>query len=251
MSPRSLTPVLGLLSFVMACATAAPPPASPPPAPAVAEAPPPAPSPTVATIDGAKVTQAELDAHVAETKLERTAALDDLIDLHLLRAACGAAGIAAPKAPTDRAKVELELARKLSLDVPPGGDVLIVDHAWVKDAKKKATTAKQKKSLEDLRAEVVAGKTIPKAFETLPGVDGKAWHIGDHEEYPYAVVPAEAHDLAPGGISPIVAGDGGLHLFQIYSRKQTPPPADAVHQLVRDTLRNGKQIEIVEATAAN
>jgi hypothetical protein len=217
----------------------------------VAATPPPAPSPPVATIDGAKVTRAELDAHVAATKLEPAAALDDLIELHLLRAACAAAGIAPPKsaAPADRVAVELELARKLAMDVPPGGDVLIVDHAWVKDAKKKATTAKQKASLEELRARVVAGQTIPKAFETLPGVDGNAWHIGDHEEYPYTVVPPGAHDLKPGGISPIIPGDGGLHLFVIYERKQTPPPADAVHQLVRDSLRSGKAIEILEPSS--
>jgi hypothetical protein len=242
MSLRTLTPVLGLL---LACATSAPP--APPPAPA--PLPPVVAKPPVATIDGVTIARAGLDEHIAATKLEPAAALDDLIDLLLLRAACSEHGITlAPGKPTPeaRAAAELALARKLSLDVPPDADVLVVDHAWVKDAKKAATTAKQKKSLEELRGLVVAGQTIPKGFQSLKGVDGNAWHIGDHEEYPYGVVPAEAHDLQPGGISPVVPGDGGLHLFQVYARKRTPPPADAVHPVVREKLREGKVIEIVE-----
>lgn len=205
-----------------------------------------APSPRVATVDGRAITREELDAHAAATKLPADQALDDLIDLVFLRAACRAAGIALPAdhpAPDARAAAELALARKLSLDVPPDRDVLLVDHAWVKDAAKKAVTAKQKKSLEELRARVVAGQTIPKAFETLKGVDGNAWHIGDHEEYPTDVVPAQARDLAPGSVSPVVPGDGGLHLFKIHERKTMPPPADAVHDVVRERLLEGKTIE--------
>lgn len=247
MSLRALTPTLGLL--FLACATAAPPPA-PAPGPAAPLAPVKV-KPPVATIDGVTIARAGLDEHIAATKLAPAAALDDLIDLLLLRTACSKQDVTlSPGKPTpeERAAAELALARKLSLDVPAAGapDVLVVDHAWVKDAKKKSTTAKQKKSLEELRALVVAGQTIPKGFETLKGVDANAWHVGDHEEYPYTVVPAEARDLAPGGISPVVAGDGGLHLFQIYARKTTPPPAEAVHQLVRARLRDGKAIQILD-----
>jgi hypothetical protein len=205
--------------------------------------------PPVATIDGVTIARAGLEEHIAATKLEPAAALDDLIDLLLLRAACSEHGITlSPGKPTPeaRAAAELALARKLSLDVPPDADLLVVDHAWVKDAKKASTTAKQKKSLEELRGLVVAGQTIPRAFERLKGVDGKAWHIGDHEEYPYGVVPPEAHDLQARGISPVVPGDGGLHLFQVYERKKTPPSADVVHPVVRDKLREGKTIEILD-----
>jgi hypothetical protein len=215
MMTRALPAVSGLVLLIgLACGTSPPPPASSP----AASPPPPSPTPTATVPDGPPT--------------------EEQLELAKLREACGKEGIPLPATPSaeERAKAELLLARKLGLDVPPDTDVLIVDHAWVKDAKKKATTAKQRKALEELRAAVVAGKTIPKAFETLPGVDGKVWHIGDHEEYPYTVVPGDAHDLAPGSVSPIIPGDGGLHLFQIYSRKQTPPPADAVHQLVRDKL---------------
>lgn len=243
MSLRALFPVLGLF---LACATSAPP--APAPGPA-APLPPVVVKPPVATIDGVTIARAGLEEHIAATKLEPAQALDDLIDLLLLRKACGEQDVTLPPGkptPEVRAAAEVALARKLSLDVPPSTDVLVVDHAWVKDAKKASVTAKQKKSLEELRALVVTGQTIPKAFETLKGVDGKAWHIGDHEEYPYMVVPAAAHDLAPGGVSPVVAGDGGQHLFQIYARKTTPPPADVVHPLVRDRLRDGKTIVILD-----
>jgi hypothetical protein len=242
----------GILVVVMlsACASAPPPPAQAPAAAPAAAAPAAAAvSPPVATIDGKPLPASALDAHQKASGLPRDEALADLIDLTLLREAAAAQGVPlAAGEPTAevRAAAELAVARKLALDVPPAADVLIVDHAWVKDAPKKAETARQKKQLESLRALVVGGQKLPEAFKTLPGVNGAAWHIGDHEEYPYGVVPPEAHDLSPGAVSPVVAGDGGLHLFQIHARKTTPPPADAVHALVRDTLRSGKGIEIVE-----
>jgi len=213
------------------------------PAPAA----PPAPSsPAVGTIDGQPIAAAALDAHQAATGLPRAAALDDLIDLTLLRAAAAAQGIPlAPGEPTPeaRAATELAVAQKLKLEVPAPADLLVVDHAWVKDAPKKSTTAAQRKSLETLRGLVLAGQSLPEAFKTLPGVDGNAWHIGDHEEYPYGVVPAAAHDLPPGSVSPIIAGDGGLHLFKLYARKTPAPPTDVVHALVRDELRKGHALE--------
>jgi hypothetical protein len=221
MSIKAFAALSGFVFMFGACGTAAPPPPSVSPSGSQPAAPP------VVAVPSEKPSDE---------------ALVDAVDLENLRAACSKEEISlsATPSPAERAKAELALARKLSLDVPPDTDVLIVDHAWVKDAKKKATTAKQKKSLEELRARVVAGQTIPKAFETLPGIDGNAWHIGDHDEYPYGVVPAGAHDLAPGGLSPIIPGDGGLHLFQIHARKVTPPPADTVHQVVRDKLREEK-----------
>jgi hypothetical protein len=202
----------------------------------------------VATIDGRPISAGALDAHEAASKLPRAEALADLVDLTLLRDAAAAHGVPlAAGEPTAEARTVAELAvgAKLGLDMPVPLDVLVVDHAWVKDGKK-ATTAKQKKQLESLRALVVAGQALPEAFKTLPGVDGAAWHIGDHEEYSYGVVPAEAHDLPPGSVSPIVAGDGGQHLFKIYARKTKLPAADIVHAVVRDKLREGKAIEIVD-----
>jgi hypothetical protein len=203
----------------------------------------------VATVDGHPISAAALDAHEARSKLPRAEALADLIDLTLLREAAAAQSVPlAAGEPTAEARTAAELAvgRKLAMDLPQPRNVLVVDHAWVKDAPKKATTAKQKKQLESLRGLVVAGQTIPEAFKTLPGVDSAAWHIGDHEEYPYDVVPAEAHDLPAGSVSPVVAGDGGQHLFKIHAHKTTTPPADVVHALVRDKLREGKAIEILD-----
>ena len=240
----------------LACASA-PPPAQPP-APAVAISAPPPPAappapagPPVAMIDGQPISAAAFDAHLAATGLPRALALDDLVDLTLLRAAAAAQGIPlAPGAPTGeaRAAAELALAGKLAVTLPPPADMLVVDHAWVKDAPKgpkaKSITAAQKKSLEALRGRVLAGQSLPEAFKTLPGVDGEAWHIGDHEEYPYGVVPAAAHDLPPGSVSPIIAGDGGLHLFKLYARKTVPPAPDVVHRELRDKLREGRAIEL-------
>ncbi len=91
----------------------------------------------------------------------------------------------------------------------------------MKDSPDEATQASQRTSLERLRALVAAGKTIPAAYAAL-AIPGAAWHIGDHEEYAYNVIPDAAHDLPDGSLSPIIAGDGGLHLFKIYARKTLP-----------------------------
>jgi hypothetical protein len=247
---KSLRLLLLLSPFLtVACASAPPPPASP--APAVAAGAPAASAPVVATVAGHAVTAEELDAHAATTKLGRPEALGDLIDLTLLRAACAEHGVAfgpGEPPPEGRAAAELAVARKLGLEVPPDANVVVVDHAWIKDAKKASVTAQQKKSLATLREKVLAGESLPTAFKTLPGIDGEAWHIGDHEEYPYDVVPPEAHDLPPGSVSPIIPGNGGLHLFKILDRKLTPPPPDAVHARLRDRLREGKMLEIRDPT---
>jgi hypothetical protein len=226
--------VLSALTF--ACA-------APKPAATIEPAPPaPAPAP-VAKVDGQPITAAELAAHQAETKRGADEALEDLIDLHLLRAALRAHGLALDTdTPASRAAAEYALAKKLSLPLPPAGDVLVVDHAWVKAAEAAKKRAAQRAAMERLRGLVVAGATIPAAYQKL-GAEAADWHIGDHEEYPYDVVPPAAHDLPPGSLSPIIPGDGGLHLFTIHARKAVPPAPEVVHPLVRDRLREGKAIE--------
>ena len=232
--------LIGTLSAACSHASA------PTPAPASALTPPPAPPAAAARIEGVPVAQDELDRHQARTGLARREALEDLVDLVLLRAAAAQAGLAAPAldATADvRAIAEYELARQRGLEVPVATDVVVVDHAWIKDAPRPKAQAAQRATIEKLRAMVVAGETIPVAFPKLK-VDGKPWHIGDHEEYPYEVVPAEAHDLPLGGLSPVIPGDGGLHLFTIHARKRTLPPADVVRTALRGSLRTGKAIEL-------
>lgn len=95
---------------------------------------------------------------------------------------------------------------------------LVVDHAWVKDTAKPNGNKRHRLLLDKLRAKVAAGATIPEAFAALkiPGTD---WHIGDHEEYPFSVLPESVRALDVGAISPVIAGDGGLHLFKVYERR--------------------------------
>jgi hypothetical protein len=97
--------------------------------------------------------------------------------------------------------------------------------------------------MERLRALCAAGESIPVAFPKV-GADAADWHIGDHEEYPYDVVPAEAHDLTAGSLSAIIPGDGGLHLFRIVERRGPPPAPGLVRAALRERLRRGKMIEI-------
>jgi hypothetical protein len=205
----------------------------------------------VAKIDGQPVTAGALAAHEKATGLSRGEALEDLVDLTLLAKAARAAGIGvpAPLGNEARAVVELEMAKKLGFDIPPPRETLIVDHAWVKNTNKKKEDAKQRASIDKLRTLVEAGATIPAVWPELK-LKGDNWHIGDHEEYPADVVPAAAGSLQPGGLSPVIPGDGGLHLFKVYSRKQAPPPTDVLRPALRDRLREGKTIELVEAPAA-
>jgi hypothetical protein len=203
-------------------------------------------SAVVARVDGQTIAAAELAAHQTRTGLERAKALDDLIDLALLRAAATELKVALPADLVDaqaRAGVELAVAQKLGLPVPATSHSLIVDHAWVKDSQAKKRQAAQRAAMERLRSLVEAGDTIPSAYPKL-GLSGAAWHIGDHEEYDYEVVPPEGRDLPAGTLSPIVPGNGGLHLFKIIEHKQARPAADAVSSLLRPHLRNGKAIEL-------
>ena len=198
-----------------------------------------------ARIDGEEIDGATLDAHAARTGLAREAGLEDLIDLRLTRRAAAAAQLPIPSEPwSEEARTQLEhtLARKLALDVPPAVEEILLDHAWVKDAPNERDQAAQRMLLEKLRAKVAAGETLPTAWNAL-GADGTAWHIGDHESYPYEVIPAAARDLPAGALSPIIPGDGGLHLFKIHAHQQKLPPADLVRATLQPHLREGVKIE--------
>lgn len=203
---------------------------------------------TAALINGQPIKASELDAYAATAQLPREEALEDLIDLRLVRAAASARQVSAPVRPwsaEERAGVEYALAKALGLDVPPPRISLVVDHAWVKDAEDEKGRSSDRALLERLRALVGAGATIPDAYNQLQA-DGAAWHIGDHEEYLYEIIPAEAHDLPEGSLSPIIPGDGGLHLFKIYQRKQELPPSSEIRGLLSGRLRQDATIEIPE-----
>jgi len=217
--------------------------------PTIASPPPAAAAPVLAArVDGQPIAMSDLDAHQARTGLPRPQALDDLIDLTLLRAAASKNGIQVASGALDpeaRAAAEFDLARKLGLAVSPASHVLLVDHAWVKDSKAKKAQAAQRAAVDRLRGLVAAGDTIPSGYDKL-GISGSAWHVGDHEEYPYEVIPPEARDLPAGSLSPVVPGDGGLHLFKIIEHKQVRPAADSVSAVLRPYLREGKSIELIE-----
>jgi hypothetical protein len=203
----------------------------------------------VASVDSVTIFASELEAHQAATGLPRAEALEDLIDLLLLRAAARANGIAlAPGRlePDVRAAAEAELATRLALEIPTETKSLIVDHAWVKDAAAPRKQAAQRAAMERLRSLCAAGDAIPAAFAKLTELGPAAadWHIGDHEEYAYDVVPDEAHDLPAGTLSPIIPGNGGLHLFRIIERKGAPPPPPLVRAALHERLRKGKVIQI-------
>lgn len=201
---------------------------------------------TIARVDGAVLDSAALDAHVKETGLARDVARDDLIDLMLLRAAADKAKITVPAtwSKEERARVEYEVAIAQAIAVEKAKESVIVDHAWVKDAKAKKARDASKAQIEKLRALVETGKTIPVAFAELK-IPPALWHIGDHEEYPIKVVPEEVRQLKAGTLSPVAVGDGGLHLFQIYEQKRVLPEAGPVHSLVQPKLRAAAKIELV------
>jgi hypothetical protein len=207
-------------------------------APVVAEQP-------VAILNGRAITSSELDAYADTTKLPREEALEELIDLQLLKEAATAQQVKLPVtvwSPETRAGVELAVAQALGIEAAKPRTILVVDHAWLKDAEDANERATGRTLIDKLRALVVAGATIPEAFSQMQ-LDGSLWHIGDHEEYPYEIIPAEANGLPPGSISPVVPGDGGLHLFKIYQRKQESPSVEVVRSILRDQLRQGATIE--------
>ncbi len=120
----------------------------------------------VATVNGQPIKASELEAYAAEKMLLRNEALEELIELKLLRIVAAENHITAPAGAwtaKDRTDVEYALAKKLSVEVPPTQIMLVVDHAWVKDTKDKKKNTAQRSLLEKLRAKVEAGATIPEA----------------------------------------------------------------------------------------
>lgn len=198
-----------------------------------------------AIVNNHPITVAELDAYASATGMERAEALDELIDLQLIRSAAAAKGI---KIPTDirnaetRARVEYTLAKAVELNPQPETVILMVDHAWLKDASDEKGLADGGAQLEQLRNAVLSGETIPAAFARLQ-FDGSDWHIGDHEEYQVEVLPAEIRELPLETLSPVIAGDGGRHLFKIHQRRELPPPVEEVRQLLRSYLYQDAAIE--------
>ena len=206
-----------------------------------------APPPEVARVDGRSLRADALDAHMQSTHLGRPEALEDLIDVDLLRAAAAKASLPLPPGEwteEQRANADYDVAKALGIELPAAPEVVVVDHAWVKNAKKKRQLAADRATIDKIRVAVVGGAKIPDAWKEL-GVTGDAWHIGDHEEYAYDVVPAEARDLPPGTISPVIPGNGGLHLFQIYAKKRTLPPGDKTRAALHEKLRKEAKIERV------
>lgn len=199
----------------------------------------------VAVVNKQPIKKTVLDAHMAATHLSREEALEDLIDLTLIRTSAAENGIKVPEgiwSTEERARVELALANALSLEIAVPRVLLVVDHAWLKDSEDEESQATGRAQMEQLRASVEAGATIPAAYAKLQ-IDGNAWHIGDHEEYPYDTVPEEARDLLLSTLSPIIPGDGGLHLFVIHQRKQILPTSEDIRGPLRERLRDEAMIE--------
>lgn len=183
----------------------------------------------VATVKEEPIRDSELIAHMTETRLLRDDALNDLIELKLLRIVAAANGVAVPAgkwSAAERAKVESAIVKALSLPVAPYLGDVVVDHAYLKPAKDEKGEQAGLALMERLRALVAAGATIPAAFKAL-SVDGSDWHIGDHEEYPAAVIPEEAPVT---GLSRVMADSDGYNLFWIHERKV---PADEINRTVR------------------
>lgn len=201
----------------------------------------------VAMVNDQPIKVSELEAHIAATQFGREQALEDLIDLQLVRSAAVANKVKAPSGAWSdeiRAEVEYALAKVLSLHIPPLQISLIIDHAWLKDAATEKDRTAGHALMVQLRNQVKAGTTIPDAYNKLQ-VDGSNWHIGDHEEYPYNIIPAEARDLPPGSLSEIIPGDGGEHLFKIYEKKERIPPSNLFRYALSHHLRKDAKIDIL------
>jgi hypothetical protein len=111
-----------------------------------------------------------------------------------------------------------------SPDVPVEAEVvrhptdLRLDHAWVQDAADATEQAARRAAMERLRSAVERGASFDAAWKAL-GVAPGPWHVGEGETYPYDVLPEGARDLPVGSLSPILPGNGGLHLFRILARE--------------------------------
>jgi len=201
--------------------------------------------PLVATVNGQEIRYKELYAYMMTGGLSREETLENIIDLYLIRAAAATFSIEAPTGTWSkemRDNIEYSLATVMALDIPSTRVTLIVDHAWLKDAEVETEIMEGRAQITKMREMVANGSTIPQAFVKMK-LDGAMWHIGDHEEYPYEVVPEEARDLKPGNLSPLIPGDGGTHLFLMYQRKEEKPPAETVHASLMAKLRDGASIE--------
>ena len=201
----------------------------------------------VATVNGQQIAARELYAYTITSGLSREETLEDVINMYLIRGAAATFSIEAPAGTWSRelrADLEYALASVLALDIPPTKVTLVVDHAWRKDAEIETEIMEGRVQITRLREMVANGITIPQAYVKM-NLDGTMWHIGDHEEYPYDVIPEEARDLKPGTLSPLISGDGGIHLFWIYQRKEEKPPAETVHAVLIPRLRDGAAIEYV------
>ena len=95
---------------------------------------------------------------------------------------------------------------------------LRVDHAWVKNADSAEEKAAQRKLMETLREKIEEGGTFVASWNTL-SADGTYWHVAENETYAADVLPEGARNLDIGTLSPILPGDGGLHLFRILGRE--------------------------------
>lgn len=202
----------------------------------------------VAVVNGQTIKAPELESHMSANQLGRELAVEDLIDLQLVRSAVIANKIKAPSGAWSaeiRTEVEYALAKALKLDVPPPRKYIVVDHAWIKDEAEEKDRAVTLALLVKLRDLVKAGSSIPEAFNKLI-VDGSNWHIGDHEEYPYDVIPAEASDLPPGSLSEILPGDEGKHLFKIYAKKEQYPSSAEFRYILNDHLRKDASINVID-----
>lgn len=199
----------------------------------------------IVTVNGKAITYGEIEAHAEAIMRPFDTALEDLIDLQLLSTAATAQKVKLPPAPWSpetRTGLEVAVAQALGIEAAKPRTVLIVDHAWLKDAENEKERTAGRALIDKMRALVVTGTTIPQAF-TRMNLDGNLWHIGDHEEYPAEVLPPEARDLALGSISPVIPGDGGLHLFRIYESRQQVGDQETIGAILRSQLREGATIE--------
>jgi hypothetical protein len=202
----------------------------------------------VAVVNGQTIKTSELESHMSATQLGREQAVEDLIDLQLVRSAAIANKIKAPSGAWSteaRTEVEYALAKALKLDVPSPRIYIVVDHAWIKDAASEKERADTLALLVKLRDLVKAGSSIPAAFDKLVA-DGSSWHIGDHEEYPYDVIAPEARDLPPGSLSEILPGDEGKHLFKIYAKKEQLPSSAEFRYILNEHLRKNATITVID-----
>jgi hypothetical protein len=199
----------------------------------------------VATVNGRPIRSWQVDAHALNSHMSSEDALEDLIDLKLVRAAAVSHGFNPPAGKWDeqeRAIIEKALVQTLAIDLPAPRIFLIIDHAWLKDTPDEREQAAGRALLEQLRDLVAKGATIPEAFKQLQA-DGSLWHIGNHEEYAYKIISAEARDLPEGGLSEIIPGDGGLHLYKIHQRKTVPASSKEIRAMLSLRLRSPASIE--------